>query len=86
MHGLDPLDPADAELDADRDGYLNIYEYIHGTDPTDATSIPESTMVVSSAQSIQAALNAITNDYGIILVQPGVYMGAGNRNLGGKRF
>ena len=35
-NGLDPLNAADAELDADGDGDNNLYEYTHNTDPNDA--------------------------------------------------
>lgn len=34
--GLNPDDPTDAALDYDADGLINLYEYIHGTDPRDA--------------------------------------------------
>ena len=36
---LDPLDPSDAELDADGDGDSNLYEYTHGTDLNDDSSV-----------------------------------------------
>lgn len=32
-HKLNPHDPADANLDSDKDGYTNIEEYLNGTDP-----------------------------------------------------
>jgi len=32
-HGLNPTDPADAALDADKDGYTNLEEYLNHTDP-----------------------------------------------------
>jgi len=35
QYGLDPLDPADAELDLDGDGSSNLDEYLNGTDPSD---------------------------------------------------
>ncbi len=38
--GLNPGDPADADLDADGDGVPNKGEYHLGTDPQDATSVP----------------------------------------------
>jgi len=34
--GLNPVDPADAALDADNDGLTNLAEYTRGTDPTKA--------------------------------------------------
>src|SRR5690606_39866634 len=39
-HGLDPLDAADATLDADGDGYENVYEYLAGSDPSDGSAVP----------------------------------------------
>jgi hypothetical protein len=33
---LDPLDPNDAKGDSDGDGLINLVEFIHGTDPTNA--------------------------------------------------
>jgi outer membrane protein assembly factor BamB len=38
--GLNPLVAADAELDADMDGYSNLIEFFAGTDLDDATSMP----------------------------------------------
>jgi len=37
---LDPLDPADAYLDPDNDGYINLEEFLSGTDPWDPASQP----------------------------------------------
>ena len=37
-HGLDPLDPTDANLDYDGDGQSNFQEYTMGTDPFDPNS------------------------------------------------
>ena len=39
--GFNPLDPADASVDADADGYSNIEEYTAGTDPHDPRSRPK---------------------------------------------
>jgi pectate lyase len=36
-YGLNPSDPADANLDKDHDGYTNVEEYLNGTDPTKRT-------------------------------------------------
>lgn len=37
INSLDPLDPSDAEIDADGDGTTNLEEYERKTDPNDAT-------------------------------------------------
>jgi autotransporter family porin len=37
-HGLDPLNPADANEDNDHDGFSNLQEYLAGTDPNNAVS------------------------------------------------
>ena len=33
-HGLDPRDSSDAAKDLDRDGYMNVEEFLNGTDPS----------------------------------------------------
>jgi hypothetical protein len=38
MHGLNPNDPADANLDNDNDGLTNLEEYHYGTDPNNPDS------------------------------------------------
>jgi len=40
QHGLDPYDAADAEEDWDGDGFTNLEEYLHDTDPNDPDSHP----------------------------------------------
>lgn len=39
--GLNPHDPADAELDKDSDGFTNLEEYVAKTDPTDKNDHPD---------------------------------------------
>jgi hypothetical protein len=41
QNGLDPLNSADAALDADRDGFTNVQEFSAGTDPRNATDHPK---------------------------------------------
>lgn len=41
LNALDPLDAADAGLDADNDGFSNLEEFEAGTDPQDAADFPE---------------------------------------------
>jgi hypothetical protein len=38
-HGLNPDDPADATLDSDSDGLINLAEFIAGTDPRNLSSV-----------------------------------------------
>jgi hypothetical protein len=40
-YGFDPLDPSDADGDADGDGYSNLEEYQEETDPTDKDDFPD---------------------------------------------
>ena len=40
IHGFNPLDPADAMEDADNDGYSNADEYLGGSNPHLAISVP----------------------------------------------
>ena len=39
-NGLDPLEPADARQDFDFDGFDNLAEFLHSTDPNDGGSMP----------------------------------------------
>ena len=38
---LDNIVPTDAGEDADGDGFTNLEEFLQGTDPLDATSVPK---------------------------------------------
>ena len=78
-YGFDPNDPDDATEDIDGDGYLNVYECVHQTDPTDAGQIPPATIIVTG--TIQAAIDAVTNDYDIVMVPDGTYTDGGNRDI-----
>ena len=97
--GLDPLDNGatvrnnGAVGDIDGDGYLNVYEYAQGGNPTSAQSIPAAVIFVNSVagtngtgtaqnpfNTIQAALDAAA-DYDIISLAAGTYSGLGNVNL-----
>ena len=73
----------DAYDDLDGDGYLNFYEFLHGSEPSDVNSIPLPDIVVNGAagQTIQQALDSAPL-YGIVVVPDGVYKGPGNRNIG----
>ena len=39
-HNFDPLNGADASEDADGDGFINLREFLAGTNPRDASSKP----------------------------------------------
>ena len=41
QHGLNPGNPADANADADNDGFTNMEEFMAGTDPRDSKSHPD---------------------------------------------
>ena len=49
---FDPLNAADAALDADGDGQTNLTEYRAGTDPRDGTSLFSITNLAADAGSI----------------------------------
>jgi len=72
---LDPNNPNDADTDLDGDGYNNLSEYLHGTDPNDGNEVPGSAItswVPDNVGTIQRAINAaIEND--TIVVKPGRY-------------
>ncbi|MBN1671349.1 MAG: right-handed parallel beta-helix repeat-containing protein [Kiritimatiellae bacterium] len=89
----DPADPANGGDDPDGDGYLNVYEWVHGTDPQQSNSIPAPTLYVNAAspaggdgshaapfQAVQDALDAAAA-YAVVQVAAGVYTGSRNRNL-----
>ncbi len=54
QHGLNPKDPADAALDADRDGYSNLEEYLNGTDPRQFVDYRNAKNNVTSLQPVAA--------------------------------
>ena len=45
-HGFDPFNPADAQQDADADGFSNLDEFLAGTNPADATRHPDSAQLL----------------------------------------
>jgi len=95
VNGLDKDDASDGTEDADNDSFLNVYEYIHNTDPQDASSEPSGTHFVAdtgshtspfdtwakAATNIQSALDVATDAYDIVLVEEGTYQGPLNKNL-----
>ena len=88
-YGLDPHDATGingALEDNDQDGYPNIYEAMHWSDPTSGDFLPTADIVVEpyTGKTIQEAIDSVTNDYGIILVKDGVYSGEGNQDINPK--
>ncbi len=88
LHYFGHLD-YDAYDDPNETGYPLIYEYVHGTDPTDPNSIPEPHFIVDRTQEeggnvfhdIKSAVeeaNSASEDYQIVEVAPGVYTGPEN--------
>lgn len=81
-YGLDPF-TNDAMLDLDGDRYPNIYELrgLNG-DPGDHSKVPGPTYTIpANFTTLQAAIDAVSEDYGIILLEPGVYAGANNSDF-----
>ena len=91
--GLDPLSASDPAMDRDADGHMNVYEFVHGSDPLDPGSVPVPDIFVDSQAgstgdgsagnpfaTIQAALD-VAAPYQIISLAAGVYSGDGNKNL-----
>jgi hypothetical protein len=83
-YGLNP-DVNDAFEDLDGDGYPNIYEIKHSSDPSSETSTPTADFVVDPSgtyTTIQAGVNAAEAggqpEYRIVQVKAGTYSGTGN--------
>ena len=75
--GMDP-NRHDLMDDPDQDGYTNLVEYHVGSDPLDQSSIPTADFVVDAAgggdfTTVSSALDALSEPYQVIVVQPGVY-------------
>jgi len=93
-YGLDPLDASDQMEDPDGDRIPNLYEIVHGSNPTNNLSVPAPTLHVDASalpggdgsagmpfDTIQPALDAAGDAHDIVQVADGVYTGAANRNL-----
>ena len=88
---LNPNNASDRMSDLDQDGFGNLYEFFHGTDPQDHSAAPNPTLHVDPFtlppfgsqlrfRTIQAALDAATN-YDIVELADGIYTGIENKNL-----
>ena len=82
-HGLCPTNAEEAMGDEDGDWYPNVYEIEHGSHARRAWDLPAPAVTVTNggAVTLQDALDAATNDYDVVLVLPGAYTNAGDRNL-----
>ncbi len=95
-YGFEPANAADAFLDADGDGACNLREYTGGTSPRYAASLPAAGIIHVSVAAIgnpvqvgSADLPFATIQQGVdmttlgdtVLVHPGTYTGAGNKNI-----
>ncbi len=77
LYGLSDSNCADADEDIDSDGYNNLSEYLHESDPNDDTKIPDANFpitiyVPSDVNSIQRAIDA-SIDGDTIIVSSGTY-------------
>jgi parallel beta-helix repeat protein len=91
--GLNPLDAVDQMDDPDSDQVPNLYELVHGSNPTNGASVPAPTLHVDASalpggdgspgmpfNAIQDALDAAVA-YDIVQAADGIYTGTANRNL-----
>ncbi|MHC4621858.1 MAG: PKD domain-containing protein, partial [Planctomycetota bacterium] len=77
LYGLSDSNCADADEDLDNDGYNNLCEYLHVSDPNDDTKMPDANYTItvyvpSDVNSIQRAINA-SIDGDTVIVYPGTY-------------
>jgi hypothetical protein len=91
-HGLNPIDPLDDLDDKDGDRIPNYYEYVRGTSPSNAASVPATDYTVNPAggpyTTIAAAVTdakSAVGDCRIILVKRATYATSGI-TLDGKRI
>ena len=56
-NSFDPFNPADADLDADLDGFTNLEEFQAGTDPHDSDSKPTNDIVVNLPSGVTVLFN-----------------------------
>jgi len=52
-HGLDPLNPADANIDTDGDGLTNLQEFLAGTDASNSASVFGITAIAREASDLR---------------------------------
>lgn len=65
-YDLDPLDPSDAELDEDDDGYTNLEEYREGSDPTEKEGKVDTSYLVFIIFIVGVLLVALLAIYAVV--------------------
>jgi len=77
LHGLDHVDPADANFDPDLDELINLLEYLHGTDPhnpdTDGGTLEDGKEVQQGKNPLDPSDDVfVPDDFGATRAQPQV--------------
>jgi hypothetical protein len=77
LYGLSDSNCADADQDLDNDGYNNLCEYLHLSDPNDNSKVPDANFTItinvpSDVNAIQRAIDA-SIDGDTVIVSPGTY-------------
>ena len=72
LHGLSPSSAADATLDGDGDGFLNLHEYWAGTDPNDAADDGAGTALYAATHAVD---DRIVDKTGDVTVAKQIYIG-----------
>ncbi|NKB24956.1 MAG: DUF1565 domain-containing protein [Kiritimatiellae bacterium] len=85
-NNLLPLFSGDSWQDPDLDRIPNLYEFKHNTDPHSNLSVPVPSTVISNIANMQAIIDSVTPNFGVIKILPGIYTNAdlivqGNRLL-----
>jgi hypothetical protein len=65
-HGLDPLNPDDADADPDKDGMSNLQEYQAGTNPTNAASCLKITSLTLTNGSVRVRWSAVGGKHYVV--------------------
>ncbi|MHC4483566.1 MAG: PKD domain-containing protein, partial [Planctomycetota bacterium] len=78
LYGLSDSDCSDADEDLDSDGYNNLCEYLHNSDPNDNNKIPDPNFpitidVLDDVNSIQRAISAAIDGDSVIVSQGTYY-------------
>ena len=80
-HGLDPLNPADANADNDGDGLSNLREYQLGTDPRDSSSPYRITAVAREGINMRVTWATVGGKTNLVQFSPGAANGNYSNNF-----